>query len=365
MEEHKEHHKDHKEHKEEHHEHHDHNENHEHHEHHSKNNKSNPWIVASVILAILVIVLGYMAFFNKPTVTIVPGDQAGKKLVDFLNVKTQGGVDYVSNKDMGNLYEVTVSYQSQEIPVYITKDGKYFVQAPVPLDEQSLTPECTTDAECAPTETCQAGTCVPKPQEVPKSDKPKVELFVMTHCPYGTQAEKGFIPAMKALGTKVDAKIRFVHYFMHGDNEEAETYNQVCIREEQSAKFLPYLECFLATTGSADDSKKCLDTAKIDKTKLNTCLSNDKKKAKEYYDVDKKLSEQYGVQGSPTLIVNGVQSNSGRDSQSMLKTMCGAFTTAPTTECTKTLSTANPSPGFGTGTAAASGAASNAGCATV
>ncbi|WP_206744805.1 DsbA family protein, partial [Brachyspira hyodysenteriae] len=68
--------------------------------------------------------------------------------------------------------------------------------------------------------------------------------------------------------------------------------------EEQSSKYWDYLSCFLASSGSEDDAKKCLDTVKIDKTKLNTCISSGK--GKEYYEVDKKLSEQYGVQGSPT-----------------------------------------------------------------
>jgi len=36
----------------------------------------------------------------------------------------------------------------------------------------------------------------PAAQELPKTAKPKVELFVMSHCPYGTQAEKAMIPVV-------------------------------------------------------------------------------------------------------------------------------------------------------------------------
>lgn len=342
----------------------------EHHSHDETTNSNNSkkyniWMIASIILAIAVIVLLVFMFKGGVTGKVVKGDDAGKKLVDFLNGRTGGGVEYISYEDKGDIYQVTVSYQGQNIPVFITKDGEYFVQGAVPLsnntDTEPVEPECTADADCQVGEICQAGACIPEPKDVPKADKPKVELFVMTHCPYGTQAEKGMIPAMKALGTKADVKIRFVHYFMHGDKEEKETYNQVCIREEQNAKYLTYLECFLASTGSEADAAKCLDTAKIDKTKLNACLADDNKKAKEYYKIDSDLSNKYGVQGSPTLIINGVEATSARDSASYLNTVCSAFNKAPTAECAKKVTSTSPSPGFGTA-AAASGTASDASC---
>ncbi|MBI2124670.1 thioredoxin domain-containing protein, partial [Candidatus Pacearchaeota archaeon] len=172
-----------------------------------------------------------------------------------------------------------------------------------------------------------------------KSAKPKVELFVMTYCPYGTQAEKGLIPALNLLGDKIDAKIRFVHYFMHGDKEEQETYTQLCIREEQSGKYLSYLECFLEDGNSA----RCLAEAGIDKTKLNSCTES---KAKGYYASDSALSNSYGVQGSPTLIINGQEASSGRSSSALLSAICSAFSNEPE-ECSEQVSSEDPAPGFG------------------
>ncbi|MDP2924973.1 MAG: thioredoxin domain-containing protein [Nanoarchaeota archaeon] len=338
----------------------------EHHVEHSPSKRKNDWKTFSGMLAVIIIVLLGYIIYSKSYVTgggtvSVPAETASTKLVDFLNTRTGGGVTYVSSENKGNLYAVTVSYQGQEIPVYVTKDGNYFVQGAVEItsSNETIEPECKADDECGPNQVCTQGYCTDKPKELPKSDKPKAELFIMTHCPYGTQAEKGLIPAIKALGTKADAKVRFVHYFMHGDKEEKETYNQVCIREEQSAKYIPYLECFL----EAGDSAGCIKKTGVDATKLNTCLANDNKKAKEYYEVDKKLSNQYGVQGSPTLIINGVEASSGRDSASMLKTICSAFNKAPASECSKNVSSASPSPGFGYAVATGAAAAnSDAGC---
>lgn len=336
---------------------------HEHHEEHHEvkidNNpdkinfskiKKNPWMPASLILGIVVIILLIMMFTgNGISGKTVSGTIAGNNVLEF--AKSQGlEASILSVADKGVFYQIDLSMNNQKFPVYVTKDGESMATGLIPL-----TAKAAANTNTNPTQTSQP------PQDVPKSDKPKIELFVMTHCPYGTQAEKGIIPAFKALGTKADTKIRFVHYFMHGEKEELETYNQVCIREEQSGKYLAYLECFLED----GDSPRCIKKTGIEQTKLNACLANDNKKAKEYYEVDKKLSNDYGVQGSPTLIINGGEASGGRDSASYLKSICSAFNTAPTDECGKQLSNASPSPGFGTAVAAAgSGSAANsaAGC---
>lgn len=77
------------------------------------------------------------------------------------------------------------------------------------------------------------------------------------------------------------------------------------------------------------------------------------------FDVFKADNEKYGVQGSPTLIINGQQIQTGRDSASLLSIICSAFNNQPA-ECQQQLSSAAPSPGFGSGTA---GVNSSGGCA--
>jgi len=80
-------------------------------------------------------------------------------------------------------------------------------------------------------------------------------------------------------------------------------------------------------------------------------------KAKDIYKADSALSNQYSVAGSPTLVINGAQSQAGRDSASYLAAICAAFNTPPS-ECSKQLSSASPSPGFGAGMDASGSAAS-------
>ncbi|MEK6885588.1 MAG: thioredoxin domain-containing protein [Nanoarchaeota archaeon] len=300
-------------------------------------NKSNIWMIVSIVLAIALIVSIVMP-------KGISSNNAGETLLTFLNTEVvpTGGVTLNSVTDKGNLYEVNVLYQGQDIPVFITKDGKYFIQGATEINPAggTTTPNPVTQT----------------PTEVPKSDKPVVELFVMSYCPYGTQAEKGFIPMVEALGNKIDAKIRFVHYVLHGDKETQENYRQICIREEQSDKFWKYVKCTLNSTSSSvpADVTKCMTNNGISVTKVDDCIKN---RAAALYQVDSDLSQQYGVQGSPTLIINGAESNAGRNAASYLTGVCNAFNTEPS-ECSKTLPTTNPSPGFGYGSDSSDVAAS-------
>lgn len=286
--------------------------------------KQNPWMIVSGVLLIVIIILLFRG--GGITGNVIAEGDVGGKLVDYLNARTgDEGVEYVSHKTFGdNLYEVIVSYQEQEIPVYMTKDGEYFVQGAIPMVP------LTIDDMDSQTQ--------PQPADVPKSDKPVVELFIMTHCPYGTQAEKGMIPVLELLGDKIDGDIKFVHYFMH-EPEETETPIQICLREEQSDKYLDYLKCFLED----GDSDRCLTKTNIDKVKLDSCLGTN---ADSYYVGDSALSEGYGVKGSPSLVINGVMANSGRDPASYLSVVCSSFNEAPE-ECSEELSSSTPSPMWG------------------
>jgi len=287
--------------------------------------KRNPWILSTIILGVGVLILLFLIVHPVITGGVVGGKTAGEKFVDYINSDGEVEISYVSSEDMGDFYKVNVLYQGQEIPVFVTKDGKYYTSTLVPITDK----------------VAGGGGASQTNQEITKSDKPKVELFVMTHCPYGTQAEKGLIPVLKTLGDKIDSSIRFVHYFMHGDKEEQETKRQVCIREEQGEKYLDYLACFLED----GDSDRCQATVGVDKKKLNSCVAN---KADEYYETDSVLSEGYGVRGSPTLIINGQIVSSGRSPAAYLDTICSAFNTEPS-ECDLELDSATPSPGFGYG----------------
>ena len=193
--------------------------------------------------------------------------------------------------------------------------------------------------------------------EIEIAGAPTLDVFVMTHCPYGLQMEKAVLPVYNLLRDKANIKIRFVSYTMHGDTEEQETRRQLCIREEQAGKkgenFWNYLECFV----KAGDSGGCIATTGLNKADIESCMTI---KAESYWQVDKQLNTEYGVQGSPTTILNGKETSMQRSPDAVKEAICNAFTTKPS-ECSQQLSTAAASSGFGTATTS-SNSSSGGGC---
>jgi hypothetical protein len=327
-----------------------------------KSLRANPWMAATIVLAIFLVLVLIFGTGGASGGTKVSAEVAGQKVLEFLNSNPAitDDVTLISAEQDGQFYEIMLSYQGQQVPVYTTLDGEFLVGNPVSLNGVEETDQ--------PADEEATGGQVQADASVPKADKPVVELFVMSHCPFGTQIEKGILPVVTLLGDKIDFEIKFVSYAMHGEKEVLEQLNQYCIETEQNDKYLDYLQCFL----EAGDGEGCLAETKVDKTKLAACTTrvdnefaikdnlNDQSKWLNgrfpQFNTHKAENDEYGVRGSPTLVVNGKQASSGRDPASLLATICNAFNEAPE-ECNTELSAASPSPGFGWSTTAADSAA--------
>lgn len=220
------------------------------------------------------------------------------------------------------------------------------------------------------------------PPPVTKSAKPKVELFVMSYCPYGLQMEKAYLPAWNLLKDKADMSIKYVYYAMHGKKEVDENTRQYCIESEQPTKYQAYLNCFVAAgqnNGAEADYNKCLADAGVNTNSLNSCVTRTDKKfaiTANYNDQSKWLSgkyplfgihddlnQKYAVQGSPTLVINGQQVDVARSPEAVKQAICASFNNAPS-ECNQTLPNVMYQAGFGTQVASTGGSANAPGCGT-
>ena len=220
--------------------------------------RGNPFILSTAIcgvLAVLLLVVVVSGSSGGITGKIVSGNEAGNNLIEFLNGVTNSEVALVSTEDFGDLYKVTIEFKGKKMPIYVTKDGSYYTTNLLPL--------------VAPAQDKEGKS----PQNIPKSDKPKVELFIMSMCPYGTQAEKGILPVLKSLGDKIDFTLRFVSYSMHGKDEIDENTRLYCVQKEEPEKLYDYMKCYL----QAKDPIKwsgCISEVGIEKTKINNCIES-------------------------------------------------------------------------------------------
>lgn len=312
-----------------------------------------PWAA----LAIVVVAAGAYYFYAPKAVVALTLEQAKIKADEFINKNLmQGGVTATIGQvvEESGLYKISLNVNGQDYTSFMTRDGKKFFTTEIDME--------AVQKEAGAAE-AQAN------QTTPKTEKPVVELFVMSYCPYGTQAEKGILPVVSFLGDKIDFKLKFVNYLMHGEKEMLENLRQYCIENQEPQKLNNYLNCFLKEGNAAS----CLASEKIDAGKLASCeqATDAQFKIKQSF-ADKNSwdnpnyppfaifnadNQKYNVSGSPTLVINGVTASKiARDPESLKKAICAAFTSEPEA-CKTALSAAAPAPGFGEGASTTTGAA--------
>jgi hypothetical protein len=320
---------------------------HEHsHEHHKKMDltnkfRENPWMLATLICGVLAVVLLISTISGGIINGNVSAKVAGENLLSFYQSMGIENLTIDSVKEVSGLYEVDFSYKGSIIPIYVTKDGKAFTESLTPTGNAASNSDTTTT-------------------EVPKSDKPLVELYVYAYCPYGTQMEKAIIPAVKLLGNTIDFKIRQIGA-MHGDFEKVEAERQLCIEKNYPDKLLDYILAFDTDSTCSTGDAACVATKTssiysklgIDQSKINSCIASE---GVTMYNAEVKNAQSKGVSGSPTLIINGVDASpSNRSPEAVKGAICSAFNNVASA-CSTTLSTDSASAGFGGGTGSSSSA---------
>lgn len=275
-----------------------------------------------------------------------------EKILSYINnnlLSNQNNVASIkSMTEIDNLYKYVIDLGTdQEITSYSTRDGSLFFAQAINIDEELKNPK-EVDTKKTTSDV----------SDVEKSTKPIVELFVMSHCPYGTQMEKAMLPVAKLLDDKIDFEIKFVNYAMHGEKEVEEQLRQYCIQKEQNEKYISYLECFLKD----GESETCLTSEEIDEGMLGTCFLDSDAEYGIYDSLNDKSTwtsgrfpsfaiyeedcSEYDIAGSPNLVINGTKVSVMRSQSAILDTICSTFIEQPE-ECNTRLLDTSESPGFG------------------
>ncbi len=300
--------------------------------------RANPWILSTIALGLVLILV---LIFGGNGGEVVSADEAGQNVMSFLesNPDLTGDLSLVSTEQEGQFYVVTLSYQGQNVPVYTTLDGKSLVSGLVPLVAETT----TTSTE-------------PEVTEVPKSDKPVVEAFVFSYCPYGLQFQKALLPVYRELSDKADIRLVAIGA-MHGEFEKTETLRQICIEKEYGKdKLWDYLEKFMANEaiGDCGSDTSCseplvnqiMKSLQGSESKIESCMAKD---AEAIYQEQNARASALGIGGSPSFVINGAKVQVSRSPAAIAQAVCDAFNTAPE-ECNTQFDSAAASPSFGSGT---------------
>lgn len=327
-----------------------------------KNMSRNNILAGIAIIAI--IITGVLIYANSngglklPSLFGPSADDLGKKAVDYINNNglSQTPASLVSTSEESGVVKVKIKIGTTEFDSYVTKDGKYLF--PESFD---MTPATDSNSE--------------KSTTVQKSDNPMLEAYVVARCPYGLQMQRAMAEAVKEKPELANyMKVRYMGSISNGQifsmhdvdtatndpipngKEAMENLRQICIREEQPAKYWSYVGCQMKASGT---EKSCEYSTGVDSAKLSACIS-DPSKGLAYAQEDFDLNTQYSITGSPTLVLNGtVIDGSGRSADGVKTDVCSGFNTEAGF-CSANLETASAAASFSATYASSATSDSNA-----
>ena len=324
-------------------------------------NKKNITILLSVLLG-LFLLSGFWYFGFRDSLST---QEVAQKALDYINdnLLPEGSLASLINAvEKEDIIEVNLSIDGRSYSSYVTKKGNFFFVEGIDLNKEIF----IVKEEIR--------------EEVVQSERPKIDLFIMSYCPYGLQAQKAFLPVYELLSDKADMNVRFVSYIMHDKKEIDENLRQYCIQKEEKEKYDDYLGCFIENGSyEKENFEICLESVNVNRGNMNDWLLETDQNYNIYsqyenrdtwldgmypkFDVESDLNEQYGVAGSPTLVINDIVVVSTQQScpagkecvvipdmkrtpEGYKEIICQAFVNQPE-ECAQVLSGDSFAAGFG------------------
>lgn len=295
-------------------------------------------------LGILVVVVVLTGAYKKIGALDLPLDGAAisqeaakEKALAFVkkNLVQEGTeVSVKSITEKSGLYEMVLDIQGTEYPTYITKDGSTFIKEAINISdfEKKLADSKKAEEEAE--------------SSIPKSDRPVVDLYVMSFCPYGNKAEDTIAPVYALLKDKVDFNFRYIVdsegdaiNSLHGQPEVDQNIREACVLKEYGKdawmNFATYVNANCGSNGSCwEDGAK---SQNIDTFKISSCAKN---QGVALMKADEKASNEAGATGSPTMLINGSETRTVYqygNAEAYKDKICSTFNNAPE-ECNKELS---------------------------
>ncbi len=310
---------------------------------------TNKFFSALLLVLIFGFGLGYAGGWHSQADRVMSGEiftaeQIEEKTVNFLrdNFFSEGDtIETIEVRDENNLYVLDMVLNDQEGEFYATKDGALFF--PQVLD---MNP--------------------PADQLMPKSDRPVVDLFVMSFCPYGNEAESQIQPIVEALGEGIDFHLRYIlsndsggatscltdemkYCSLHGKQEANQDIRELCVAKYQPEKFWDFIAAINEKTDATtveEDWEGIAQEVGLDIEQIKTCQTEeglvllDQEMAltellypvqspQQHRDSLGHYQTEMKVTASPTLVVNGFICDGVRSTAGYQEAVCSAFNNPP------------------------------------
>ncbi|MCK4883851.1 MAG: hypothetical protein KAS30_03215, partial [Candidatus Diapherotrites archaeon] len=156
-----------------------------------------------------------------------------------------------------------------------------------------------------------------------------IELFVMSYCPFGTQAEQAILIEMVKEMPDLEYNINFIagsngngtFSSLHGQPEVDENIRQLCIINKSPEKLLDYLAC--ANTDYQNIGNlfiECADQAGIDAFSIDECAKSDV--GIQLLEENLLKAQELNITSSPTWLINNTVFLQGYDVNTIQRNVC-------------------------------------------
>ena len=171
----------------------------------------------------------------------------------------------------------------------------------------------------------------PASPDISDEDKVKVEFYVMSQCPYGTQVEDAFYPVLENMGQAIDFHLDYIvqelspgqFQSLHGEPEVKGNIVQLCAKEYYPEDYL-YMKFIVCQNKDASNVatnwEACAEENNMDVEKLRVCFEGEE--GKELLRSSMQRTTVRGATGSPTIYFNNEPYQGARDSLSFQRAVC-------------------------------------------
>jgi len=253
----------------------------------------NYWVASTIILAIaLVFVIVNGSIFESS----ISAEEAGQKVIDFANAQG-ANAELIKSSDNGQLFEVLLSIQGQQVPVYVTKDGENLITTLIPLNRTVGTPTNPTNIEI----TIESNDPVAGDQNAQVS----IIEFSDFQCPFCERAYSTSVADLKNSDAFKNGEINFIykHFPLNSIHPLAQKAAEASVCAQNQGKFWEYHDKLFENQQALEiaNLKSYATQLGLNTAQFNTCLDSGASKDKVARDLE--AATTAGGTGTPYFII--------------------------------------------------------------
>ncbi|MCA9666662.1 MAG: hypothetical protein KC503_13780 [Myxococcales bacterium] len=182
-------------------------------------------------------------------------------------------------------------------------------------------------------------TAFKRPRQPTAKGKVRLQLYVMSKCPFASMLEQNLGPVIARMGSYVDLRVDYIANVspgsgtitsLHGATEVEGDKVELCVikRYPEPHRFLSFINCQNRTFRNIpNDWRRCARAQRMSVKGIGACLGG--AEASMLLRASARRARAAGASGSPTIYLAGKPYRGGRSTRELTAALCNALTRKP------------------------------------